>query len=65
MSACHHGPRGHDDLANAVAGALVLVSGRPEPPFLQYIREQMRDAEANARRAEVESYRRSHGIPLT
>ena len=60
-----HGPGQHDDLGNAVAGALVLVSGRPEPPFLQYIREQMRDAEANARRAEVETDRRTHGIPLT
>ena len=31
-----HGPGGHDDLANAVAGALVGVMARPRVPFMVF-----------------------------
>jgi hypothetical protein len=34
-----HPPGGHDDIANAVAGALVIAQGRTEPGFIGYMRE--------------------------
>jgi hypothetical protein len=33
-----HGPGGHDDIANAVAGALVLACGRAESGFITFYR---------------------------
>ena len=33
-----HGLGGHDDVANAVAGALVLACGKTEPGFLNFYR---------------------------
>ena len=33
-----HGPGGHDDVANAVAGALVAAQGPSEPAMLTYMR---------------------------
>ncbi len=33
-----HGPNGHDDLANAAAGALVAAMGPSEPGALGYLR---------------------------
>jgi hypothetical protein len=35
-----HPPGGHDDVANAVAGALVVAQGRAEPGFLSFMRGQ-------------------------
>jgi len=34
-----HPPGGHDDVANAVAGALTMACGQIEPGFLAYVRE--------------------------
>jgi hypothetical protein len=44
-----HGPQGHDDLANAVAGALVpLLSGQGEPTLLRYYRQQVEKLRATS-----------------
>jgi hypothetical protein len=46
-----HGVGGHDDVANAAAGALVLASSPDRPPFLEFARlhhEQMRRIESSS-----------------
>ncbi len=35
-----HPPGGHDDVANAVAGALTMATGASEPGILAYYREE-------------------------
>jgi len=41
-----HPPNGRDDLANAVAGALVAAGGQREPPLLSIARREMAKAAA-------------------
>jgi hypothetical protein len=45
-----HGPGGHDDVANAVAGALVAAQGPAEPAFLRLMRQRARDKGVEAPR---------------
>jgi hypothetical protein len=47
----------HDDLANAVAGALVLAAGGGEPGWIAFIRAEAARANAAAPRADRENYR--------
>ena len=41
-----HPPGGHDDVSNAVAGALTMACGTNEPPFIAYYRNLVEHMEA-------------------
>jgi hypothetical protein len=52
-----HDPGAHDDLANAVAGALVGAIGPSEPGFLTYMRREVE-------RMQAERAQAAGGIPM-
>jgi hypothetical protein len=52
-----HAPGAHDDLANAVAGALVGATGPSEPTFLTYMRREVE-------RMQAERAQAAGGIPM-